>query len=111
MHQARPALVLEMAEELWKRKHDTWPGPSMSILLGCGLASFNGENNKVHPAKGRLYMIIMSESLHLIWKLRYECVNGRGSTPPTTINEVQNRWFKLLSERLEMPRLAARKNF
>ncbi|KAJ7260541.1 hypothetical protein C8J57DRAFT_1037543, partial [Mycena rebaudengoi] len=49
----------------------------------------------------RLYRILISESAHFIWKLRCECVIGRDDQPPT-VREAQNRWFKIMNERLEI---------
>ncbi|KAJ7249647.1 hypothetical protein C8J57DRAFT_1079502 [Mycena rebaudengoi] len=86
---------------MWLRKNSTWPNPSMGMVLGCGLSVFKDTKNKPHSGTSRLYKILVSESAHLIWKLRCECVIGRDGVPPT-VSEVQNRWFKNLSLRLEI---------
>ncbi|KAJ7219856.1 hypothetical protein C8J57DRAFT_954922, partial [Mycena rebaudengoi] len=77
------------------------PAPSIGIALGCGLSVFRDESDKPHLGSSRLYKILISESAHLIWKLRCECVIGRDGEPPT-VKEVRNRWFKNLGTRLEI---------
>ncbi|KAJ7271111.1 hypothetical protein C8J57DRAFT_948518, partial [Mycena rebaudengoi] len=77
------------------------PAPSIGIALGCGLSVFRDESDKPHLGSSRLYKILISESAHLIWKLRCECVIGRDGEPPT-VKEVRNCWFKNLGMRLEI---------
>ncbi|KAJ7708427.1 hypothetical protein B0H16DRAFT_1345069, partial [Mycena metata] len=88
--------IWKLAEKFWKQKYSEWPGMSMGLLLGSSLAIFKDGNGKPQPAKSRLYRILVSESAHVIWKLRCDSVIGRGGVPPTT-NEVHNRWVKIIN--------------
>ncbi|KAJ7915040.1 hypothetical protein B0H13DRAFT_1872408 [Mycena leptocephala] len=97
------AEVWKLAEEFWAKKHPTWPPLSMGSILGCGMAIFEDEKKRHHAAKARLYRILITESMYLIWKLRCECVIGRNGEPPTA-NEIHNRWVHTINERLEIDR-------
>ncbi|KAJ7185383.1 hypothetical protein C8R46DRAFT_820360, partial [Mycena filopes] len=59
--------------DLWRKKHPSWPELSLGTILGCGLASFTDENGRPLPGATRLYHILISESLFLIWKIRNDC--------------------------------------
>jgi ribonuclease HI len=93
--------IWRLAEELWTKKNPDWPTVSMGSILGSGLARFKDAAGKPQPALARLYKILMTESAHIIWKLRCDSVIGRGGTPPSA-NEVHNRWLKVMNERLEI---------
>ncbi|KAJ7234092.1 hypothetical protein C8J57DRAFT_1090027 [Mycena rebaudengoi] len=81
-------------------KHPNWPLLSFGALLGCNLASLSDSSGRVSPA-GWLYCILMTESAHLIWKLRYESVIGNDGVAPT-INKVHNRWLHMINERIKI---------
>ncbi|KAJ7843032.1 hypothetical protein B0H13DRAFT_2413103 [Mycena leptocephala] len=93
--------IWKLAEELWTKKHPNWPTVSMGSILGSGLARFEDTTGKLQPALARLYRILITESAHVIWKLRCDSVIGRGGTAPSK-NEVHNRWLKVINERLEI---------
>ncbi|KAJ7457217.1 ribonuclease H-like protein, partial [Mycena galericulata] len=91
---------------VWNLAKDTglaWPDLSLGGILGCGLAEFRDENNKRSPARTRLYTIVITESLHLIWKLRCERVIGRDGEPASE-QEIHNRWIHAINERIEIDR-------
>ncbi|KAJ7718045.1 hypothetical protein B0H16DRAFT_1666704 [Mycena metata] len=70
------AEVWKLAEKLWLKKGHTWPAPTVGAILGCRLATFK--------ADARLYTILVTESAHLIWKLRWK--------DPASEREIHNRW-------------------
>ncbi|KAJ7433401.1 hypothetical protein FB451DRAFT_1064422 [Mycena latifolia] len=82
-------------------EHITWPELSIGNILGCALASFTGAEGK--PLKGdvRLYRILISESMYMIWKIRCDCVIGRAGEP-LTLNEIHNRWLYAINDRLNI---------
>ncbi|KAJ7624010.1 hypothetical protein B0H17DRAFT_963997 [Mycena rosella] len=92
--------IWELAKTLWAKMHQHWPELSMGSLMGCGLASFKDEKGEPLDRHERLYRILISESMHLIWKLRCECVIGCNGEP-LIMHEVHNRWLKNINERLE----------
>ncbi|KAJ6517684.1 hypothetical protein DFH09DRAFT_940328 [Mycena vulgaris] len=101
------AIVWSLAGELWKKKYDVpLPPPSMGMVLGSPLTSFEGETRTKPSGVNRLYRILISESVYLIWKLRNESViQKEGAAPP--VSEVHNRWVSLINERLQMDRFMA----
>ncbi|KAJ7852443.1 hypothetical protein B0H13DRAFT_2238191 [Mycena leptocephala] len=105
LHCERPgqSQVWKLAEEFWAKKHTDWPALSLGSVIGCGLAIFTDEKKRPLAATARLYRILITESLYLIWKLRCECVIGRGGEPPTE-NEIHNRGVHMMNERLEIDR-------
>ncbi|KAF9497664.1 ribonuclease H-like protein [Pleurotus eryngii] len=68
--------VLESMEHiLLKCDSEEWPELSWGTMLGCALIPFKPQNKQPNvKSRGlaRLYRIIISESAHLIWKLRCE---------------------------------------
>jgi ribonuclease HI len=97
------AKIWSLAEELWTKRGHTWQLPTLGALLGSGLASFTVEGRK-SPADDRLYKILITESTHLIWKLRCEFVVGREGTDPPSDHEVRNKWVFAMNERIEVDR-------
>ncbi|KAF5381553.1 hypothetical protein D9615_005523 [Tricholomella constricta] len=95
--------VWRLAETLWAKKGFPWFPPSLGQQLGCALINFKDGEGKLKVGVSRLYRIIMSESTHLIWKLRCEWRIGRESDPERkhTENEVVNRWFEAINRRLK----------
>ncbi|KAJ7497835.1 hypothetical protein B0H11DRAFT_1696870, partial [Mycena galericulata] len=95
------AKVWELAETLWKSKHPKWPTLSMGTLMGCALTVFTDENGRILPGANRLYRIIITESIYLIWKTRCDSVIGRAGEPVPEI-ETQNKWVSVINERLKI---------
>ncbi|KAJ7805957.1 ribonuclease H-like protein [Mycena leptocephala] len=98
------AEVWQLAQEMWQKKHPTWPVLSMGSILGCGLASIRDDKGHKLPGVTRLYRILVSESMYLIWKIRCDSVIGRGGESLSE-TEIHNRWISLMNERLTIDRL------
>ncbi|KAJ7121451.1 hypothetical protein C8R44DRAFT_831628 [Mycena epipterygia] len=94
--------IWALAKEFWLKKHQNWPDISMGSILGAGLAAFKSEG-KALPSMSRLYKILMTESMYLIWKIRCEVVIG-GDGDPKSQSEIHNRWVSMLNECLEIDR-------
>ncbi|KAJ7141977.1 hypothetical protein C8R46DRAFT_1046559 [Mycena filopes] len=97
------AEVWALAEKLWAQKHPNWPQISLGSILGAGLATFKNENGKTLPNTARLYRILISESMYLIWKLRCEVVIAEAGVAKSA-TEIHNRWVAIMNERLEIDR-------
>lgn len=98
-------VVWRLAETLWKKKMPTWPVlKNMGSIIACTLASFKSPEGKILAGANRLYRIIISESAHLIWKMR----NKKLFDPPKsedekpTEAEIQNKWLKAINMRLKL---------
>jgi len=63
--------IWELAKTLWSGKHTEWPQiKNVGLIMGCGLAAFKDKTGEPDEGANRLYRIIISESAHLVWKLR-----------------------------------------
>ncbi|KAJ7256733.1 hypothetical protein C8J57DRAFT_1074830, partial [Mycena rebaudengoi] len=69
-----------------------WPKLSWGLLLGCGLARFRSPKGKPIIAKNRFFTILVSTSMHLIWKLRNERILQTFTI--ATNSEIHNRWLR-----------------
>ncbi|KAJ7138835.1 hypothetical protein C8R46DRAFT_921730 [Mycena filopes] len=78
----------------------------MGDILGCCLAIFESESRSRPSGVNRLYRILISESVYLIWKLRCERVIAREGVPHS-LAEIQNRWIHMLNERIDVDRFMA----
>ena len=68
--------VWRATEELWLRKHETWPElKNIGRITGCGLIGFKNPEGKTLRGTSRMYRILIFESAHLIWKLRCKRVS------------------------------------
>ncbi|KAJ7615593.1 hypothetical protein DFH06DRAFT_1013295, partial [Mycena polygramma] len=62
---------------------------------------FKSDDGKVKAGDARLYRILVSESAHLIWKLRCERVIHREGEHATE-TEIHNRWVAAMNNRLQL---------
>ncbi|KAJ6550391.1 hypothetical protein DFH09DRAFT_925930 [Mycena vulgaris] len=97
-------IIWRLAEELWLKKNRTWPQLSVGNILGRGLASFTGDDGKPLTGDARLYRILISESMYMIWKVRCDCVIGKAGEPLSQ-NEIHNRWLHAINDRLNVDRI------
>ncbi|KAJ7142254.1 hypothetical protein C8R44DRAFT_865616 [Mycena epipterygia] len=93
-------LVWSLAKELWLKKYPVWSEPSLGNILGCSLATFKDEKKKNLNGTTRLYRILISESVFVIWKLRNESViKKQGET--LADNLIRNKWLHAINLRLQ----------
>jgi hypothetical protein len=71
--------------------------------MGCALAKFKSSKGKAVPSQNRFFTIILSTSMHLIWKLRNERVLQ--TFTPATSNEIHNRWVSMINSALKRDKL------
>ncbi|KAJ6461786.1 hypothetical protein C8R45DRAFT_841924, partial [Mycena sanguinolenta] len=88
--------VWRSTENLWRLKFSDWLKMNCGLLLGCGLARFRSSQGKILPAKNRLFAILVSISMRIIWNLRNQLVFETHSSPSE--QEVNNFWVKDLRE-------------
>ncbi|KAJ7018378.1 hypothetical protein C8F04DRAFT_977361, partial [Mycena alexandri] len=96
--------VWSLAKDLWLRKHPTWPEPSLGGVLGCGLATFKNEKGKNSPGLARLFRILVSESIFVIWKIRNDTVISHDGEPVLE-NMIHNKWLQAINLRLTFDRI------
>ncbi|KAJ3726729.1 hypothetical protein C8R42DRAFT_573728, partial [Lentinula raphanica] len=95
--------IWELTKEICVKKGLEWNEPSLGLILGAGMIKPTRQEGKLSDGDARFLRIIISESTHLIWKLRCErVVKGRDAPSP---EEVARRWKKSVEARLELDRL------
>ena len=96
--------VWDQANKLWRQRHSKDLHISEGTILGGGLAKFKRENGRPDGAKNRLYRILITESVHLIWVLLCERRIAKGDNPHDYHTEqgVRDRWFRKMNERLQI---------
>ncbi|KAI0038160.1 ribonuclease H-like protein [Auriscalpium vulgare] len=109
-------IIWALATNLWPHGNETWPDLSLGIVLAAGNleifrqeAEEEGDDDNTSPKRmtgaSRLLRILISESAHLIWKIRCERqIGGKTHTKASVIN----RWMRAVNERLTSDTLAAR---
>ncbi|KAK0473530.1 ribonuclease H-like protein [Armillaria luteobubalina] len=86
----RRAILWDLAREIWERKGQEWITPTYSIALGATLVQIRNADGEVDTAATHFYRILMTETMHLIWKIHYE---------------VHNMWIDTLNKRLTIDHL------
>ncbi|KAK7061752.1 hypothetical protein R3P38DRAFT_2494191 [Favolaschia claudopus] len=91
-------IIWNSCEKIWNLRYPLWPKLHWGLVLGCGLPRFR--SNKGHRLRGkeRFFTILLSASVHLIWKLRNERVlEGKNITD----TEIENRWISTINSALK----------
>ncbi|KAJ7122676.1 hypothetical protein C8R43DRAFT_1099003 [Mycena crocata] len=87
--------IWKKASEMWKLKTgEDLPKPVMGQIMACAAIK------KADAGTSRLFRIIVSESAHLIWRLRCERVIQEKA--PASHNEIDNRWLRGINNRLRI---------
>lgn len=100
-------LIWHLAQELWEQKGLPWPQYfSYGMVLGCGISDFKTNDRKRLMGANRLWRILISESAHLIWKIRCECRIANEDDPDKHHSPIaiHNRWVYQLNCRLSLDR-------
>ncbi|KAJ7045182.1 hypothetical protein C8F04DRAFT_1206798 [Mycena alexandri] len=100
-----------LAQRLWEMKGFQWPEMNMGRILACGLVDVQNSAGKSDKGANRLFRILISETAHLLWKLRsspqqkLRCtrVIERGSDPNRYFSEreIHNKWLYCINTRLK----------
>src|ERR1700738_4744935 len=105
------ATIWNIAKTLWQLKHNYWPRITYGTITGCSMSNYT--NDKGHKLKGknRLFRIIVSESAHLIWRLRCERRIQNDDNPESfhSETEIHNRWVAKMNNRLTLDCLTTNK--
>ncbi|KAF8196494.1 hypothetical protein BJ912DRAFT_846780 [Pholiota molesta] len=97
--------IWNAARELWALRELPWPPPTMGVILGSGLHLFHTQAGKMPlPGANRLYKIIMSESAHMIWKIRCQWrIQDEGDLDKILSNEgARGKWLDQINRRLQL---------
>jgi ribonuclease HI len=84
--------IWDLATKMWQKKTGQDMKPTFGQILAGGATKFKDIGEK------RLYKILITESAHLIWKIRNErVIGGEGPAP---LAKIVNRWLKTVNNRL-----------
>ncbi|KIJ25728.1 hypothetical protein M422DRAFT_193138 [Sphaerobolus stellatus SS14] len=103
------ALIWKLAKSLWQETGRPWPEISLGIIRGCGLSNYLLDNKRPDAGLNRLFLIIVSKSAYLIWKIRCEWKikhEGRLNKCPS-IPEVTAKWRSAMSKRIQFEIIAS----
>ncbi|KAF8191032.1 hypothetical protein K438DRAFT_1591761, partial [Mycena galopus ATCC 62051] len=99
-------LIWALCARLWGHKYSfsSWPRLNWGLLIGCNLVRFKSTKGIVIPQKQRLFAILVSTSMHLIWRLRNKH-RFETSDKTVTLTEIHNRWVAAINLALKRDRL------
>ncbi|KAJ7671504.1 RnaseH-domain-containing protein [Mycena polygramma] len=84
--------IWDLASEMWRLKTGKDLRPTVGQIMASGVTTQDD------PGTTRLYKILVTESAHLIWRIRNERrIQQKGPAP---IAEIRNRWLKTMNNRL-----------
>jgi len=96
--------IWSLANELWRKRSASDLPSEYGAILGSCLSGFKKANGKPDKGLNRLFRIIMSESVYMIWKLRCERAIA-WCDDPTRVHsphEIHNKWLQAINTRLRM---------
>jgi len=105
--------VWKLVEELLSLRNLRWVPPSFGTAIGCCLIDYRSEDNsKSLVGANRLYRILVSESAHLIWRLRCKWRINDEANPEKipTKKEIQTTWLNTINRRLQLDCLLTNKH-
>ncbi|EPS94062.1 hypothetical protein FOMPIDRAFT_1134930 [Fomitopsis schrenkii] len=97
------AAIWEFAKAAWKRKSPEWGEINIHDIIAIGPRSRSLVRDKPTPGHiARFWRILVSESAHLIWRLRCERVIGHSDDNrwQHTKESIANRWLTMMNSRL-----------
>ncbi|KAJ7872983.1 hypothetical protein B0H13DRAFT_1633645 [Mycena leptocephala] len=100
-------VIWNLVSKLWKTRTGSELKPTIGGIMACGLMKKGNTPGKTDRGTTRLYRIVISESAHLIWRLKSERVIN-GKDPPTE-SEIRNRWAHTLNMRITVDCLLTNK--
>ncbi len=106
-----PQAIWELTKRLLNQRGVELPPLSLGMLLGAPAFTLRELRERRTPGLDRLCRIVLTESTHLVWKLRCERVIQRENDPERwhTKAEVANRWRKAILTRYGLDRMLSRR--
>ncbi|KAK0477372.1 hypothetical protein IW261DRAFT_1551970 [Armillaria novae-zelandiae] len=92
--------VWALARELWRQKTKSELIIMKGIIMSCGVQPPESHRSTAKNATERFRCILISESAHLIWKIRNDCIiNDRAQY---TSKEIVQRWSSTMNRRMKL---------
>ena len=102
--------VWRLAKKLWYKKTGKTLATTFGTILAITATTLHNSISKSKVGVNRILRILITESAHLIWKLRCECVIQKENAAFTQ-NEIKNKWTQVLNARLDLDRKLTHKKF
>ncbi|KAI0753194.1 hypothetical protein C8Q80DRAFT_1217426 [Daedaleopsis nitida] len=96
-------VVWDLVRQVFVRKGMEVPEMSMGAILGAGVVTLKHVQKRMSPGHDRFFRIAVTESAHLIWRLRCEHVIGGelGTTDGNhELKKIVNMWHDALNRRM-----------
>ncbi|KAH9926108.1 uncharacterized protein B0H18DRAFT_876537, partial [Fomitopsis serialis] len=107
--------IWAMVRAVWRKKAPDlpWHALSMADILSLGLTAWKDKKGRTRPGATRLWRILISEAVHLIWKLRCDRVIGHAEEDGWEHRdaEVTNKLQYTLNARLALDVEAVRRKY
>lgn len=96
--------IWTLVTELWKKRSQVPIPENYGTILGCCLTTFKKANGKPDQGLNRLFRMLISKSMYLIWKLRCERAITWGNDPSKfhSPHKIHNEWVQTINARLKM---------
>ncbi|KAJ7852655.1 hypothetical protein B0H14DRAFT_2354714, partial [Mycena olivaceomarginata] len=94
--------IWDLCTQIWEMKHHKMPALSIGLILGSALCEFKNTHGRRMREASRLFTILVTESAHLIWKLRCDRVL---SNKQLSTLQIHNKWVTLINSRLRFDQL------
>lgn len=92
-------MVWDLASQLWETKTGSPLRPTVGEIIACNIIKVKRANGSTDLGATRLRTIVVSESAHLLWKIRNDrVINGR----EVSNREIRNRWICAINSRLAL---------
>lgn len=90
------------AQLLWEKKGLQWKPVCLESLVSAGIPEQEMTGSQIRPAHTRLWRLLVTESAHLIWRLRCERVIGHEGDDGWhhTEKAVTTQWLRAINNRL-----------
>ncbi|SJL00669.1 uncharacterized protein ARMOST_03982 [Armillaria ostoyae] len=92
--------VWNLAQRLWKQKTGLDLVITKGIIMSCGIQPPDTHKSLTKRGTERFRRLLVSESAHLIWKIRNDrVINERSNYTP---REVEQRWLNAMNRRMRL---------
>ena len=104
--------VWDLTKEILLKRHNYWPPvDNLDTIMGCGMTKFLFKTGQHKLGAEQLYRILITESTHLIWKIRCECIIEHPRDKWHTPKEIKNRWHCAINKRLALDQAMTNKRY
>ncbi|KAH9850520.1 hypothetical protein C2E23DRAFT_735008 [Lenzites betulinus] len=97
-------VLWELAEGTLAKKGVHIPCLSYGMVLGIPSLELSRDDGGISHSRTRLARIVLSETAHMVWKMRCERVIGWDGEQERTHPEalIRNKWYAAINERLRL---------